>query len=269
MVKLLQAMEFAQAFPGRNKYPTLVPWPPKKAKRILLASGKMQDAFWKLDRSAELLDRARQEITDFKPPSTTLEEIEKMQSVQRDVPMFLDNILIYLRILVDCIADITSQLYAEKDVPWNSFHAQIKWFTNKMPRVDPEYSEILTAHSNWFHTLAGTSDKGKAHDGLRDAVVHRIVRMQLFYQTGGRLNFNRVHAFLYGDTANEGQSLIPMIQKMVDGFFQFLDRYVAHFNDRIYREWGGRMLDLSDERSTVLYESVLNIPSSWLYPVIE
>jgi hypothetical protein len=229
----------------------------------------MQDAFWKMDRAAELLDRARREIVDFKPPSTTLEEIAKMQSAQRDIPLYLDNVLIYLRMLADCVADITSQFFPGKNVPWSSFHKQAKWFTGAKADVDPGYSEILRRHTSWFYTLAGNPDQGKAHDGLRDAVVHRIVRMQLWYQPGASSDLNRVHAFLYGDTANEGQSLIPMIQKMVDECFQYLDRYVVHFNDRIQGEWGGQILDLSDERSTVLYESVLDIPSGWLYPVID
>jgi hypothetical protein len=44
-------------------------------------------------------------------------------------------------------------------------------------------------------------------------------------------------------------------------FFHHLDLYVAHFTDCIQQPYGGQILDLSDERSTVLYESVLDILS--------
>ena len=53
-IKLFKAIELAQAFPGRNKYPTLKPWSKSQADRFLLALGKFQDTFWKMDRATEM-----------------------------------------------------------------------------------------------------------------------------------------------------------------------------------------------------------------------
>ena len=139
VICLLRAIEHAQAFPVRNKYSTLIPWTREEAERFLLASGKLQDTFWKLDRAAELLDIARTKFVDFQPPSATIEQVVATQQALRDVPLFLDNVLIYLKIFADCLANLTTHLYDRKGIiPRFSFREQKKWFIEKRPTFDPQ-----------------------------------------------------------------------------------------------------------------------------------
>ena len=82
VINFIKAIENAQTFAGRNKYPILKPWSTMQAERILIASGKLQDTFWKLDRAAELFDDARRKFVDFKPPTMTVEEIVATQQAR-------------------------------------------------------------------------------------------------------------------------------------------------------------------------------------------
>jgi hypothetical protein len=41
-----------------------VPWSKPQAEWFLLASGKLRNTFWKIDRSAELLDERRRSFVD-------------------------------------------------------------------------------------------------------------------------------------------------------------------------------------------------------------
>jgi len=262
VICLIKAIEHAQAFPGRNKYSTLKPWTREEADRFLLASGKLQDTFWKLERAAELLDNGRAKFPDFRPPSATIEQITAMQQAHRDIPLFLDNVLIYLRVFVDCLAKVTSQLYERKNiVPSFSFREQKKWFLEKRRSVDPTYTAILENQTNWFTALAGDSDE----EGLRNLVIHRMVRMQLFYQPGKSPDTNQVHAFLYGDVGSQVGSLLPTVQKLVDELCIFLDSYFEHFSRSVELQFGGQ---LPHPIGTVLFEFEDRLPSSWLYPRI-
>jgi hypothetical protein len=263
VINLFKAVEHAQAFPGRNKYGTLVAWSRKESERFLAASGKLEDTFWKIDRVAGLLDEARRKIViDFSRGTVTPEEAATFQAGYRDLPLYLDVLLIYLRILADCIADITSQFYKGKHVPPFSFRDQENW--SKWEETDPEYAGILRAQTSWFSTLAGDT----SGEGLRDLIVHKMVRTQLFYQPGQTPDHSRVHAFLYGPDGIKGGTLVPTIQKLVDELFLFLDSYVAHFMEQIERKWGGALRETRDPRFSVLYEFEDSTPSAWLYPCV-
>jgi hypothetical protein len=232
--------------------------------RFVLAWGKLEDTFWKIDRVAELLDEARRKVVDFKSPPTTLNQIAGMQQAHRDVPLFLDAVLIYLRIFADCLANLTSQFYAGKAVPYRSFRVQAKWFTDKVPDIDPEYAHILRNQGRWFTALAGNSSER----GLRDSVVHDMVRTQLLYQPGTTPDQNRVHAFIYGNASSAVNSLIPAIQNLVAELFAYLDSYVIHFSNRLEQEIGGSLLDWEDCRSSLLYTFEGELASRWLYPTL-
>ena len=208
VICLLRAIEQAQAFPGRNKYPTLKPWTREEADRFLLVSGKLQDTFWKLHRAAELLDIARTKFVHFHPPSATIEQVVATQQAHRDVPLFLDNVLIYLKIFADCLANLTSQLYERKGmIPCFSFRQQKQWFIKKRTTFDLEYAEILKDQTDWFTMLAGDSDE----EGLRELIMHRMVRTQIFYQPGKVQDENQVHTFLYGHVGSKVGSLLPAV----------------------------------------------------------
>lgn len=261
VIKFFQEIEIAQTFPGRNKYPSLVPWSKDQATRFLVASGKLRDTFWKIDRSAELLDERRRSFVAFEPPSATIDDIIANQQADRDIPLFIDCVLSYLKVFTDSLATVTRHLYPKRQVPFRNFREQMKWFIKK-PGVDPAYTEILKNHTEWFQTLAGDATR----DGLRDLTVHHMYRTQLFYQPGQTGEENKVHAFLHDGMSSTG-SIIPSIQKVADGMFAFLDLYVNHFVPKVSQEIGAQLLDLSTD-SCVLLEFPTDLPSSWLYPLI-
>jgi hypothetical protein len=262
VICLLKAIEHAQAFAGRNKYPKLKPWLSEEARQFLLASGKLQDSFWKLNRAAELLDVARNKLGHIQPPSSTHTQVLGVQEAYRDIPLFIDNILIYLKIFADCLANCTSQFYERKDqVPRFSFRLQREWFIKKRASFDPRYAEILKNQTAWFTALAG----GANEEGLRELVVHRMIGTQLFYRPGKVPDENQVQAFLYGNVGSSGGNLLPTIQKLVDDLCLFLDSYFDHYSKKLGVEMGGQLVSPS---GTLLFEFEGHLPSAWLYPEI-
>jgi hypothetical protein len=257
---LLKAIEQAQAFPGRNKYSALKPWTRQQANQFLLASGKLQDTFWKLERAAELLDNARKKFPNLRPPTATTEQIVAMQQAHRDIPLLLDNVLIYLKIFADCLANVTSQLYERVGtIPRFRFREQKEWFIKKRSAFDPQYTKILKTQTHWFTTLSGDSEE----EGLRELVIHRMVRTQVFYQPGKVPDENQVQAFLYGDVGSQDGSLLLTVQKLVDELCLFLDSYFEHFSEKVESQFGGRL-----SLETVLFEFEAELPSAWLFPQI-
>lgn len=260
------AIKMAQAFPGTNKYPKLRPWSRHEIDLFVTALGKLEDTFRKIARVAELYDIARCRIVKIEGPTISAEDLGATQQALRDIPLHLDCVLLYLRIFVDCLANLTSQLYPSGKVPHRSFRDQMKRFTQtKQPRIDPGYAEILEKYSGWFKTLAGDSNM----DGLRDLIVHHMVRTELMYQPGTTPAENRVHSFLYGvvkETAHTTESLEPQIQQMVANFFEFLDHYVLHFAARISNDLGTSLMDWDDHRSSLWFQIEGEYRSQWLFP---
>ena len=261
------SIKIAQAFPGRNKYPTLQPWSRSQLEKFLTALGKMEDTFWKINRTAELYDAARRRLVDIKGPTISIEDLAATQQALRDVPLHLDCVLLYLRILVDCLANLTSQLYPSERVPYRSFRDQMKWFTQKRPGVDPDYAKILEDHTSWFTTLAGDSKT----DGLRDLIVHGMVRTELIFQPGKTAAENRVHSFLYGlikPPTDNTLTLETSIQQMMAEFLEYLDHYAIHFAARVGGEMGCELLDWRNPRSSLWFEIEGEFGSEWLFPTI-
>lgn len=176
----------------------------------------------------------------------TPENIANFQHAMKDFPLYLDALLLYLRIFVDSLVVLTRQLpgFEGNDVNGRSFRDQKKWFIEKMPDVDPEYAAILQSETNWFTTLAGD----KPGHGLRNYVVHRMVRTQLFFVPGKTPDENQVKAFLYGGSDIRGVDLLPTIENMVKEFFVF-----AEYHDQMF---------------SLLFQFENELPSAWLFPHI-
>jgi hypothetical protein len=269
VIKLFEAIEVAQAFPGRNKYPTLVPWEPDQARSFLSSAGRLKDTFFKLNRAAELFDGARLQLYD---PSEggSVEKLAGLFAGWSDLPIYLDGILFYLRILVHTLANLTSQLYrsqGKKSVPaWTSFRKHLKWFTKMGRDLDPLYRTLLANNTAWFDILAG-----KQHgDGLRDVVVHQMVRLQLMYLPSRGGEKSQVAAFIFGRSARwKSGNLLSLIQALVRDMFVFFDRYVEHFNELAGACLGRAPLGLTDPRSSLLFEYEQALASAWLYPKID
>jgi hypothetical protein len=264
---IFESMKIAQAFPGRNKYPTLRPWSRSQIDKFVTALGKLEDTFWKIARTAELYDLARCQIVDLKGPTVSVESLAATQQALRDIPLHLDCVLLYLRILADCLANLTSQLYPSDHVPFRSFRDQMKWFTQKRPEVDTQYAEILKSHTGWFTTLAGDSKT----DGLRDLIVHGMVRTELVFQVGTTPAENRVHSFLYGivaPAANTTRTLEASIQQMMKELCEYLDHYAVHFAAKVGAEMGCELLNWTDPRSSLWFQIEGEYRSQWLFPFI-
>lgn len=272
ILNLFKAIQMAQSFPGLNKYPNMgektgLVWSREQAGRFFLAFGKMKDTFWKIDRVAELLDEARKKVFDFKEGTVTSEQMASFQQGERDFPLYVDALLLYLRIFADCLANLTSQFqfYKPNQVPRDSFRDQKDWFIEKRRSVDPGYADILEKQAKWFTTLAGEHHG----EGLRDLIVHKMVQTQLFYQPGETPDQNRVHAFLYDSNGVKGASLVPEIQKLTEELFLFLDSYVAHFVPRIEQMFGAALPEFHTPNFPLFFQFVKDLPSAWLYPRIE
>lgn len=264
---IFDAMKIAQAFPGRNKYPTLKPWSRSQIEKFVTALGKLEDTFWKIARTAELYDVARCRIVDMKGPTISVESLAATQQALRDIPLHLDCVLLYLRIFADCLENLTSQLYPSDHVPFRSFRDQMKWFTQKRPDVDTQYSEILKSHTSWFTTLAGDSKT----DGLRDLIVHGMVRTELMFQIGTTPAENRVHSFLYGITAptsNTTRTLEVSIQQMMQELCEYLDHYSFHFAAKVSAEMACELLNWADPRSSLWFQIEGEYGAKWLFPSI-
>jgi hypothetical protein len=262
---LFDSLKIAQAFPGRNKYPTLKPWSRSQIDKFLTALGKLEDTFWKINRTAELYDVARRRIVNIKGPTISVEDLAATQQALRDVPLHLDCVLLYLRIFVDCLANLTSQFYPSESVPFRSFRDQMKWFIQKQPEVDPEYAQILKGHSNWFTTLAGDGKR----EGLRDLIVHGMVRTELIFQPGATQADNRVHSFLYGlikSPTENAQTLENLIRQMMAEFLEYLDHYAIHFAARVGHEMGCVLLDWNNPRSSLWFQIEGEFDSQWIFP---
>ncbi|HUZ97191.1 MAG TPA: hypothetical protein VMU57_19985 [Edaphobacter sp.] len=264
---IFDALKIAQAFPGRNKYPTLQPWSRSQIEKFVTALGKLEDTFGKLARTAELYDVARCRIVDLKGPTISVESLAATQQALRDIPLHLDCVLLYLRILADCLANLTSQLYPSDHVPFRSFRDQMKWFTRSRPEFDTQYAEMLRSHTNWFTTLAGDSKT----DGLRDLIVHGMVRTELLFQAGTTPAENRVHSFLYGiaaPTVNTTRTLEASIQQIMTELCEFLDLYAIHFAAKVGAEMGCELLNWADPRSSLWFPIQGEYGAQWLFPSI-
>ncbi len=242
-------------------------WSRHQIDLFVTALGKLGDTFWKIARTAELYDLARCRISHIKPPSISTDDLAATQQALRDIPLHLDCVLLYVRIFADCVASLTSQLFPSQNVPFRSFRDQMKWFTQKQPNVDPQYAEILEHHAGWFTTLAGDGET----EGLRDLIVHRLVRTELIFQPGATPAENRIHSFLYGvvkETTHTTQSLESLITPMMAELFEFLDYYVIHFATRVGSEYGSRLIDWGDPRSSLWFQIEGEYRAEWLFPLL-
>lgn len=235
-------------------------------RKFIYAAENFLDTVWKIDRIAELFDNARKTIRNL-DDGITAEDIAAHQGALKDIPIYLETLIIYLRILADALAKLTPYHYATKRalIPDGSFRKQRKWLMEKCPDFDPKYRQILERHSKWFDTLAGNAKEG-GH-GLRDAIIHYSGAIQLIYRPGTTKSEPEVIAHLY-TISKSAWALVPTLKGLVSDLFVFLDNYVRHFNDMVLGVDGTSILDLEKPGSTVLFEFEDQLPSSWLYPTI-
>ena len=78
-----------------------------------------------------------------------------------------------------------------------------------------------------------------------------------------------VAALMYGTDPHRVTSLVPSIQALLSGLFDFLDKYTLHFVPRIETAIGGKLPGLEGRTLSLFYETEKELPSAWLYPKID
>jgi hypothetical protein len=237
-----------------------------KKRTFLLNSGKLRDTFWKTDRLLDLVDETRQKFVDFQPPSTTSQLIAQNQRADIDFRLFLDALLLYWKIFADTLAKLTAQFpcFKKNQVNSDTFRFQRDWFWNKKRSADEEYAALLETHKEWFSILAGDNNG----EGLRDKLVHQPVRTEIVAYVAGNPAENMIAALMYGTDPHRVTSLVPSIQYLLSGLFNFLDGYTLHFVRRIEEAIGGKLPDLEGRTLSLLYETEKELPAAWIYPKI-
>ncbi len=182
-------------------------------------------------------------------------------SAQQDLPLYLDLMLLYLRIEADAFAVVVSYFY-ERDgiVPTRSFREQRKWFLEKRPEFDPEYARILGERCTWFDSLAG-----KQPAGLRDVIVHKGGTYQLGWTLPTLEDEFDLRASVLDARGFVEDDLFKALVEVTQGWFAFLDQCCSHFRAKLQPvvTWA----DISsDELSRYLHCGGTQLPSFWVYP---
>jgi hypothetical protein len=227
------------------------------------AAVKFHDTFWKFERAACRLAEC---VATFKDNSDSLERanVDASHRALADIPLFLDLILLYLRIQADCLANVTPNFYPRSSsIARDSFRDQVAWFTKKQPGFDRAYAQILTTSVTWFETLAGQERGG----GLRDVIVHYRGTYALGFnipETGGSLG---LWAAVLSDSGPIESDLIAKLQELVAQYFCFLDQYYEHFVAKLCANGDGPFRPATQEQSRYgRFEG--RRPSFWVFPTL-
>lgn len=251
-------LEFSHAAMGPlGSRPGLPPWPDRWVDKIYHgAAEKLVDTIYKIDTVASWFERALQQARD------DFTQLRSSFSTTNELSIHLDMLLIYLRILADCIANITPNFYGKSmggKIARTSFRDHRKWFIAHR-EADPIYSDLLRDQSEWFDLLSA-----KGGQGLREAVIHNRGTYQIAYTADPSQPMD-IRPGLIADRHWVSSNLVPELRAIVAGLCLFLDSYVEHFSDLLYRRIGWRPLDFSIPWHSELYRFEDSHPSSWLFP---
>jgi len=264
----IRLLEGNYARPGLRTIKNAPTWPSHTFDdRFRFAAEKMWDTIWKVNRAAELMHQARRNVKDLRPPSVVSGELGCHMSALRDIPIHLDSLIIYLRLMADCIANLTPYLYGRKgkSLPRESFREQRKWLISKKPHFDPAYAGVLKSSTKWFDVLAGDPPQ---FIGLRDAIIHYRGGIQITYSPPDRSAPAKVMPMLYSDYKTLTLDLFKLLQKVMRDLCIFLDQYVEHFTAVASEQTNSLLLDLKNVEAITLFNYDGELPSAWLYPTV-
>jgi hypothetical protein len=264
----IRGLESNYARPGGRRVEAAPAWPSATFDdRFRFAAEKLWDTIWKVNRVAELIHMARCNIRDLQPPSVPVEEMGRHMAALRDIPIYFETLIVYLRVVADCIANLTPYLYGlkRKTIPPESFREQRDWFISKRSKFDSAYAGILKAHTRWFDVLAGDPPR---FIGLRDAIIHYRGGIQIVYkpQEGGAPA--KLMPMLYSDHKTLTLDLFKLLQRVTKEMCIFFDRYVEHFNRLASEQTKSEFLNLTNPDSITLFRYEGELPSAWLYPIL-
>jgi hypothetical protein len=236
---------------------------------FLNAVRKFQDTFWKYDRTAGHIEKCSQAIRNWveleaggstEGMTINNSEFNSYLTALEDMPIYLDSMLLYLRIQADAFASVLPYLYARRDViPSRSFREQRDWFLKAKPNFDPGLARILASETRWFEQLAG-----KAPSGLRDIIVHRGGTYQLGWTIPSPEDEFQLLASLVNASGFAEQDVVGAIVGMTRGWFGFLDSCCEHFLTSLQPlvSW----TDLSRPELSRYVGCKGELPSFWVYP---
>jgi hypothetical protein len=228
------------------------------------AVSKFTDTFHKIYLVAVLIEIERNNVFDNKD-ERDIEKYSKHLHGLRTIPVYLDSLLFYLRILADNIADLTPYLYPMpegKQIANRSFRDHRKWFLKN--NFDPVYKDILDSHSQWFYVLAGKAEG----EGLRDKIIHHRGKFQISYTTASEVNDFKLTAGIVGDSGWLIDDIFPRLVSVTSELFTFLDHFVSHFSDYVAKKVGQSLFDLSNPYHTELFRFDEPLRSFWLFPSV-
>ncbi|MCK4348502.1 MAG: hypothetical protein KAW47_07785 [Thermoplasmatales archaeon] len=231
------------------------------------AVDKLKDTFMKFDTIARYLSQSI-DLALANKDSREMSQYGHFLKAMKDIPIYLDSLLLYLRMQADCLANVIPNLYGEEgrrqSIARDSFRDQTKWFIKKKPGFDPAYTKILGENTEWFEMLAGKS-RGQ---GLRDILVHYRGVYQLGWtalSTGETISFN---ASLLNESGYVEDSLIPTLTAIVAGYFEFIEKAYVHFRGLVLEKVeGGSFGDIYESAQLLKFNAGLG--SAWIYPKIE
>jgi hypothetical protein len=240
-------------------------WPDKWFDRkFRQAVPKFTDTFNKVYLVAMLLEIERRNVFDSKD-KRELEIYSKHLHGRQTIPIYLDSLLFYLRILADNLADLTPYLYpvqAGKQIANRSFRRHRNWFLKS--NLDPEYKDILANRTQWFDVLAGKAEG----EGLRDEIIHNRGRIVISQATASEVDDFKLTASIVGDSGRLIDDIFPQLVSLTSELFTFLDHYVIHFSDYVAKKLGQSLLDLSNPYHTEWFRFPEPLRSFWLFPSV-
>ena len=226
---------------------------------------KFKDSFWKFDRAARHFHWS---VEAIRPHRDSIQPVmTEVAGSLADIPLFLDAMLIYLRIQADCLANVIPNLYGLRGMELKegkrreSFRHHLNWFTTKGKNFDPAYTSILAANRDWFERLAGREGRG-----LREVVIHWRGTYEFGWSTDAGEEDLTFWAGLMGDSGLVEVDFVPALKSIVLGYFILLDHLYEHFS-ALLAKMGPPFTKASSEQSRhIIFEGGLS--SSWVYPTI-
>ena len=223
---------------------------------------KINKAVYNLCYNIDIFERKEEFVFNGAP----IEKYQKFFKALEDIPYHLDSLVSYLRVLADCIAYAIPFFYNTKESIANrSFRAHRKWFIEKNPTFDPDYTEVLENYSLWFDKLAGKDPKG-----VRDIIYHQFGT----YQIGLTILPNGKNDIFINQITSEGitdPDLTFTITEIINGFFTYLDETYSIFGARILEEFSPLIEKDLEKRSVFMnFKEIPNLREKYrFYPLIE
>jgi hypothetical protein len=193
---------------------------------------KLTESLYKLSHSLSIMENQQQYNYDGAPIETAAVYYQALQ----DAPYHLDAFISYLRILADCICFALPFFYQTRESITNrSFRDQMRWFLEKKPKFDEEYTAILRKHTSWFELLSGKGEAEGSEKGIRDLNYHHFAT----YQFGSTVLPNGQHQILISQVTSKGivhQNVLATLEEITYDLFEYLDRVYELFVGRFSSE---------------------------------